>query len=109
MGLKIVKLFSISLVLLFVISIFSSCEDFRGRFPSEPIESPFGFEQSQTGVRFVNICANSKQLDFVVASKKLVGGARYKFAGAIFNVGQGNRSIQIKQTSDIDNNLADFL
>lgn len=108
MGLKIVKLFSISLVLLFVISIFSSCEDFRGRFPSGPIESPFGFEQGQTGVRFVNICANSKQLDFVVATKKLVGGASYKFAGAIFNVGQGNRSIQIKQTSDITKNLADF-
>lgn len=88
--------------------LFNSCEDFRGRFPSGPIESPFGFEAGQTGVRFVNVCAQSKQLDFVVATKKLVGGASYKFAGQIYNVGKGNRTIQIKPTENPNQNLADF-
>lgn len=95
---------------IFLISLisFNSCEDFRGRFPSGPIESPFGFEPGQTGVRFVNVCAKSKQLDFVVATKKLVAGASYKFAGQIFNVGKGNRSMQIKPTENPAQNLADF-
>ncbi len=94
--------------LLSLIFLFINCEDFRGRFPTGPIESPFGFQRGETGVRFVNVCANSKQLDFVVATKKLVGGASYKFAGEIFNVGKGNRSIQIKQTENPTKNLADF-
>lgn len=95
---------------IFLISLisFNSCEDFRGRFPSGPIESPFGFEPGQTGVRFINVCAKSKQLDFVVATKKLVAGASYKFAGQIFNVGKGNRSMQIKPTENPAQNLADF-
>ncbi|MGB9664561.1 MAG: DUF4397 domain-containing protein, partial [Ignavibacteria bacterium] len=82
--------------------------DFRGRFPSGPIESPFGFEKGETGVRFINLCAKSNQLDFVVATKKLVSAAKYKFAGQIYNVGRGNRSIQIKPTENQNQNLADF-
>ncbi len=88
--------------------IFSSCEDFRGKFPSGPIESPFGFEAGQTGVRFVNVCAKSKQLDFIVATKKLVGAASYKFAGQVFDVGKGRRSMQIRATENPSQNLADF-
>lgn len=101
------KAFTSILFLVFLLFFFS-CEDFRGRFPTGPIESPFGFEAGQTGVRFINVCAKSKQLDFVVATKKLVGGASYKFAGQIFNVGKGNRSIQIKPTENPNQNLADF-
>ena len=97
------------IIVLLLISLFSfSCEDFRGRFPSGPIESPFGFEKGETGIRFINLCAQSNQLDFVVATKKLVSAAKYKFAGQIFNVGQGNRSIQIKPTNNPNENLADF-
>lgn len=94
-------------ILLFSL-LFYSCEDFRGRFPSGPIESPFGFEKGETGVRFINLCAKSNQLDFVVATKKLVSAAKYKFAGQIYNVGSGNRSIQIKPTENQNQNLADF-
>ena len=98
-----------NLIWIFILSIlFFSCEDFRGRFPSGPVESPFGFQAGVTGVRFVNLCAQSNQLDFVVATKKLVSAAKYKFAGQIFNVGQGNRSIQIKPTDNPNQNLADF-
>lgn len=98
-------LFTIFLILFIS---YNSCEDFRGRFPSGPVESPFGFLPGQTGVRFVNVCAKSKQLDFVVATKKLVSGASYKFAGQIYNVGKGNRSMQIKPTVNPNLNLADF-
>ncbi len=105
MPLKKLKIILLNLILLLL---FSSCDDFRGRFPSGPIESPFGFEPGATGVRFINVCAKSKQLDFIVATKKLVGGASYKFAGQIFNVGKGNRTIQIKPTENPNQNLADF-
>ncbi|GEM_PF-2023847 len=96
--------------LIFIISLLSffSCEEFRGRFPSGPIESPFGFQQGQTGIRFINLCAKSNKLDFVVATKKIVSNATYKFAGAIFNVGTGTRSIQIKPAANPTQNLADF-
>lgn len=94
-------------LLLLIVFLFSSCEDFRGRFPSGSIESPFGFEAGQTGVRFINACVKSK-LDFVVATKKLVSGSSYKFAGQIFDVGRGRRSMQIKPSENSNLNLADF-
>ncbi len=94
-------------ILLFSLS-FYSCEDFRGRFPSGPIESPFGFEKGEIGVRFVNLCAKSNQLDFIVATKKLVSAAKYKYAGQIYNVGSGKRSMQIKPTDNPNQNFADF-
>lgn len=100
---KLKYLMFFSIVLCFI-----SCEDFRGRFPSGPIESPFGFQQGQTGVRFINLCAKSNKLDFIVATKKLVSSATYKYAGAIFNVGSGARSIQIKPSANPTQNLADF-
>ncbi|MEJ5305431.1 MAG: DUF4397 domain-containing protein [Ignavibacteria bacterium] len=100
-----VRIFILLILSLFM---FTSCEDFRGRFPSGPIESPFGFEKGETGVRFINLCVKSNQLDFVVATKKLVSAARYKYAGQIFNVGSGNRSIQIKSTENPNQNFADF-
>ncbi len=90
------------------IVVLGSCEDFRGRFPTGPVESPFGFQQGEVGVRFINVSAKSEQLDFIVATKKLSSAASYKFASAVFNVGSGNRSIQVKQSKNPDVNLADF-
>jgi hypothetical protein len=97
------------LVKILILSIiFFSCEDFRGRFPSGPVESPFDFAKGEKGIRFINLCAKSTQLDFIVATKRLVPSAKYKFAGQIFNVGRGNRSIQIKPSDNPNQNLADF-
>lgn len=105
MAIKIAKNF---IYLILISSVLVSCDDFRGRFPSGPIESPFGFEKGEMGIRFINLCAKSNQLDFIVATKKLVSAAKYKYAGQIFNVGRGNRSIQIKPTDTPTKNLADF-
>ncbi len=82
-----------------IVSVLSSCEGTSRRFPAGEIVSPFKFSPGQTGVRFINICANTKQLEFVVATQPLVS-ASYKYAGTVYDVGSGPRTMQIKAVSE---------
>jgi hypothetical protein len=85
-----------------------SCEGMSRRFPTDEITSPFAFFPGQTGVRFINLTAKTTQLDFIVATKKIAAGASYKFASAIFNVGSGSRTMQIKTVADPPVLLSEF-
>lgn len=88
--------------------VFTSCDGSARRFPTDEITSPFTFLPGQTGVRFINLTAKTTQLDFIVATKKLANSASYKTASAIYNVGSGSRTMQIKTVADPPVLLSEF-